>query len=73
MVFELQHEGSYFSKKKWRVGGRCVTLFRARGAAHWIPEVDSRNLLIGPQLLWLMAKVSKNLEARKNRGICRDW
>ena len=50
-----------------------MTLFRARGAAHWIPEVDSRNLLIGPQLLWLMAKVSKNLEARKNRGICRDW
>ena len=21
MVFELQHEGLYFSKKKWRVGG----------------------------------------------------
>ena len=34
-----------------------MTLFRARGAAHWIPEVDSRNLLIGPQLLWLMARV----------------
>ena len=28
MVFELQHEGSYFSKKKWRVVGEMCDYSR---------------------------------------------